>query len=80
MHLIIIVLGVLGILGFGMSVISLFIYWVYLVLKITHNYSPSIEQDRMVAKLSILSLKIFLFSIAYMFMLVFLVNLFGRSK
>jgi hypothetical protein len=80
MQTIAVILGAIGVIGFGVSAFSLFICWGYFLLKITGNSSFSMEQDRMVAKLSSLFLKTFLFSIAYLVGFIILIHLIGLPK
>ena len=65
MKTIFILFGSIGAIGFVVSTGSLFMLWVYFILRITGYCSASAEQDAMARKLGALFGKLFGLTIAY---------------
>jgi len=68
-------LGVIGFVAFGVSAFSLFILWGYLLIRITGHYSGSIEQDALARRLGVFFGKMFAISIAYTVVFIVVVHI-----
>ena len=77
MQTVLLTLSAIGFATFGVSAFSLFILWIYFLLRITGHYSGTAERDAKARQLGRFFGKLFGFSIAYAIALIVVIHVVG---